>query len=315
MQIVILDAHAANPGDLSWEPLRAFGNLSVYARTEECEVARRLRGADIALVNKSRVTAETLQDANRLRLICVLATGYDCVDVAACRERGIAVCNVPAYSTEAVAQLAIALLLELTHRVGDHSYMIHKGAWTAGADFCFWKQAPVEIHGKTLGILGTGQIGLRVAQIAQAFGLRVLAHSRTQRPDFPGCYVDLDTLLAQADILSLHCPATEQTTGIIHAETLAKMREGALLINTARGALVVEQDVADALRSGKLGGYAADVLTREPPPLEHPLLGAPNCILTGHYAWATTAARERLLNITFQNVQAFLAGEELNRVC
>lgn len=314
MQIVILDGHGLNPGDLSWEPLREFGTLSVYDRTEDGAVAQRLRGADVVLLNKTRISAEALQEANRLRLICVLATGYDCVDVAACHAQGITVCNVPAYSTEAVAQLTIALLLEWTHRVGDHSFMIQRGAWTASPDFCFWKQAPIEIYGKTLGILGTGQIGRRVAQIGQALGLSVLCHSRTEHVDFPGTYVDMDTLLSQSDILSLHCPATAQTTGIINAASIAKMRQGALLINTARGALLVEQDVADALHSGKLGGFAADVLSQEPPPYGHPLLQAPNCILTGHYGWAPLAARKRLMEITYQNLKLYVAGEPQNVV-
>jgi len=316
MQIVILDGFAVNPGDVSWDALAALGTLSVYDRTDESMVGQRLRGAQIALTNKVKLPREVLHSANASRLlyIGVLATGYDVVDTLAAREAGVTVCNVPAYSTESVAQLTLALLLELCFRVGKHNDLIHRGAWTASPDFCYWAQAPQELNGKTLGILGCGLIGSRVASIGAAFGMRIIGCSRTPKPNFPGELVDIDALLRESDVLSLHVPATPETTGIINRHTLAKMKDGAFLLNTARGCLLAEQDVADALSAGKLAGLGVDVASKEPIARTNPLLSAPNCVITGHYGWAPRSARQRLIDITCENIRAFLAGSPQNTV-
>ncbi|MCL2696086.1 MAG: D-2-hydroxyacid dehydrogenase [Clostridiales bacterium] len=316
MQIVILDGHGVNPGDMSWEPLKAFGTLSVYDRTDESMVEQRLRGAQIVLTNKVKLPREILTSsaASKLRFVGVLATGYDVVDIAAAREAGVTVCNVPAYSTEAVAQLTFALLLELSFGVGLHNALVHQGAWTASPDFCFWTRAPEELSGKTLGILGCGLIGSRVAQIGAAFGMTVIGCSRTPKPTFPGKCVDFETLLRDSDVLSLHIPATPDTVGIINRDTIAKMKDGAYLLNTARGVLLNEQDVADALASGKLAGVGVDVVSREPIARSNPLLAAPNCVITGHYGWAPKSARQRLIDITCENIRVFLAGTPQNVV-
>ena len=312
MQIVVLDGYAVTHGELTFDALREFGTVSVYDRTPQELVAQRLRGADAVFVNKVRLDAETLEGAKNLRFIGVLATGYDIVDMGAAKRQRILVCNVPAYSTAAVVQTTLALLLEITHHVGYYSGKIRQGEWTGCPDFSYYESAPLELDGLTLGILGLGAIGSGVAAVGRSLGMRVIGHSPHEHPEFIGQQVPLSELLAQSDVLSLHCPATAQTVGIINRYTLASMKDGAILLNTARGALLNEQDVADALDSGKLLAAGVDVASREPISKNNPLLGAPNCILTGHYAWATLPARKRLLAVSVENLAAFLRGEPQN---
>lgn len=314
MQIVVLDGHAVNPGDLSWDCLREFGTLSVYDRTPPEFAAQRLIGADVAFVCKTVIDEAALARARNLRMIGLLCTGTDAVDLAAAARRGIVVCNVPSYSTDAVVQHTFALLLEVCSLVSLHNREVHCGRWTHSPDFCFWDAPLIELSGKTFGVLGCGQIGCRAAGAAMAFGMRAIGFSRGEHPAFPGERVPFETLLAESDVLSLHCPATEQTRGVINAASLARMKEGAILLNTARGALCVSQDVADALESGRLRAYAADVAAREPILRSDPLLDARNCILTPHIAWAPRETRQRLLRLAAENLRAFLNGTPVNRV-
>ena len=316
MKIVILDGHAVNPGDLSWDCFRTFGDVTVYERTDPSQTAQRLKDAEIVMTNKTPITAELLDTCPAIRLICVLATGYNVVDCAAARQRGIPVCNVPDYGTNAVAQFTFSLLLELCNRVGLHSDAVHNGEWTNCPDFCFWKTPQMELAGKTLGIIGFGRIGRAVGKIAKAMGMNVFAYNRSRHPDGAsiGEYVDLDTLLEKSDIISLHCPLTAENTGLINAASIAKMKDGAILLNTARGGLLNEQDIADALRSGKLKAAAVDVVSYEPIQKDNPLLTAPNCIITPHMAWAPVESRQRILNCTVASIQAFLDGYPIHTV-
>ncbi len=313
MDIVILDGHALNPGDLSWDCFRQFGTVHYYDRTEsEDQAIARIGSAEIVLLNKVSITENILNRCPSLRLICVLATGYNVVDCAAARVRGIPVCNVPGYGTDSVAQFTFALLLELCHQVGLHSQSVHNGDWTACPDFCYWKTPQMELAGKTIGIIGYGAIGKAVGRIAKAFGMKVLAYSRTQHPGTN--YVTLNTLFTQSDIISLHCPLFPETAGMINRETIAEMKDGVILLNTARGGLLDEQAVADGLKSGKIRGAAVDVAREEPISQENPLLTAPNCIVTPHIAWAPLEARQRILNITTQSIHGFLSGKPINVV-
>ncbi len=316
MKIVILEGNAVNPGDLSWDSLHPFGDVTVYPRTPYEQAAERIGDAEIVLINKTNFDAALMDNCPNLKLICVLATGYNVVDCQAAKERGILVCNVPAYGTAAVAQFTIGLLLELCHQIGAHSQAVHRGDWTNCPDFCFWYTRQTELAGKTLGIIGFGRIGQAVGKIAKALGMRVLAYSRSVRKGGKEIaeYVDLDTLFARSDIISLHAPLTPETDKLINAKTIEKMKDGAMLLNTARGGLVDEDAVAFALGTGKLGGYAADVVSAEPISPLNPLLTAPNCILTPHMAWAPTEARQRIINITTQNINGFLNGEIANKV-
>ena len=316
MKIVILDGHAVNPGDLSWDRFRAFGDVTVYEQTALSQTAERLNGAEIVMTNKTPITAELLDACPTIRLICVLATGYNVVDCTAARQRGIPVCNVPDYGTNAVAQFTFSLLLELCNRVGLHSDAVHSSEWTNCPDFCFWKTPQMELAGKTLGIIGFGRIGRAVGRIAKAMGMDVIAYNRSQNPEGKtiGRYVDLDTLLAKSDIISLHCPLTAENTGLINANAVAKMKDGAILLNTARGGLLNEQDVTDALRSGKLKAAAVDVVSYEPIKKDNPLLTAPNCIITPHMAWAPVESRQRILDCTVSSIEAFLDGSPINTV-
>ena len=316
MKIVILDGHAVNPGDLSWDCFRTFGNVTVYERTEPSQAVPRLQGAEIVMTNKTPITEELLNKCPTIRLICVLATGYNVVDCVACRERGIPVCNVPDYGTAAVAQFTFSLLLELCNRVGLHSDAVHNDEWTNCPDFCFWKTPQMELSGKTLGIIGFGRIGRAVGRIAKAMGMKVIAYNRSRHPEGEtiGEYVELDTLLSKSDIISLHCPLTADNTGLINANTIGKMKDGAILINTARGGLLNEQDVTDALQSGKLKAAAVDVVSSEPIKKDNPLLTAPNCIITPHMAWAPVESRQRILDCTVSSIQAFLDGSPINTV-
>ena len=314
LQIVILDGFTLNPGDLSYDALTEFGRLSVYDRTPEEETARRLLGADIVFTNKTPLREEHFVRANRLKYIGVLATGYDVVDTAAARARGIAVCNVPDYGTDAVAEHVFALILEIARGAGRHDRAVHQGRWTHSPDYCFWETPLFALSGKTLGVLGCGRIGRRVSEIGGAFGMRVLGCSPHERAGFAGEYVDFPALLAESDILTLHCPATDATRGIMNRDTFRRMKDGAILINTARGALVDEQDLFEALESRKLFAAGVDVVSREPVSAANPLLKAPNCIITPHNAWATYGARKRLIEISVENLRSFLGGNPANLV-
>ena len=316
MKIVILEGHAVNPGDLSWDVLNQFGDVTVYPRTPYEQAAQRIGDAQIVLINKTNFDAALMDACPNLKLICVLATGYNVVDCDAAKERGIVVCNVPAYSTHSVAQFTFALLLELCHQVGAHSQAVHRGDWSNCPDFCFWYTRQTELAGKTLGIIGFGSIGQTVGKIARAFGLNVIAYSRSIRQSGKEIaeYVSLDELLARSDIISLHCPMTPQTDKIINADTIAKMKDGVILLNTARGGVIDEDAVAFALGTGKIGGYGADVVSAEPISPLNPLLTAPNTILTPHMAWAPVEARQRIIDITCKNVEGFLNGNIVNKV-
>jgi len=311
MHIVILDGRALNPGDLSWDCLKEFGDVTFYPQTDtEEQTVARLQDAKIVLLNKVPITERVLAACPELKLICVLATGYNVVDIQAAARRGIPVCNVPGYGTAAVAQFTIALLLELCHRVGHHDHVVHAGKWSRSADFCFWDTPQMELEGKTLGIIGYGSIGQAVGNIARAFGMRVIAHSRSRRPGVD-CYVELDQLLAQSDVISLHCPLFPENTGMINGQTIAKMKDGVILLNTARGALVDEAALAEGLRAGKIRGAAVDVVCSEPILASNPLLTAPNCIITPHMAWAPLESRQRILDATVGSIRRFLAGEKV----
>ena len=317
MKIVVLDGHGLNPGDLSWDALHALGELQVFDRTEDDQVVARAHDSEIVMTNKTRLSAQILKQLTKTRYIGVLATGYDVVDLQAARARNILVTNIPTYGTDSVAQFTFALLLELCHHVAVHAEATRAGEWSRSEDFSFWKTPLVELAGKTIGLIGLGQIGRRVAEIALALKMQVLAADavRSPLPEWPGFrWCEIDELLSQADVVSLHCPLLPQTQNIINAKSLAKMKPSAVLINTSRGPLVVEQDLADALNDGRIAGAAVDVLSREPPSPDNPLLRAKNCIVTPHIAWASKEARTRLLNTAIANVRAFLDGHPVNVV-
>ena len=317
MKIVILDSNALNPGDMSWDQIRAFGNVTTYPRTQgKEEIVARIADAEIVLLNKVPIDDEILERCPTVKLICCLSTGYNVVDIHAARARNIPVCNVPAYSTAAVSQFTFALLLELCHRIGHHDKTVHDGKWAACPDFCYWDTPQMELAGKTMGIIGFGRIGQAVGRIAHAMGMEVLAYSRSRRSEGEAIaeYVDLDTLLAQSDIISLHCPLFPETERLINAQTIAKMKDGAILLNTARGQVIDEAAVAEALKCGKLRGAAMDVVSEEPIHPNNPLLSAPNCIITPHMAWAPMETRQRILDVTVRNIQGYLSGKPLNVV-
>lgn len=306
--LVVLDGHTLNPGDLSWAPLEALAACTVHDRTPAADVVARGAGAAILLTNKTPLSAAALAQLPALRFIGVLATGYNIVDVAAARARGIPVSNVPAYSTRSVAQHVFALLLELTLGVGHHAATVRAGRWAQAVDFSYWDRPLIELEGLTLGIVGAGRIGQAVAELGRAFGLRVQFATRT------GGRAELESVLRASDVVSLHCPLTDATRALINADTLRLMKPTALLVNTSRGPLIDEPALADALNSGRLAGAALDVLSTEPPPANHPLFTARNCLITPHHAWATTAARARLMRVAVDNVRAFLAGAPINVV-
>ena len=318
MNIVILDGHTENPGDLSWAAFEALGNLTVYDRTpkEPEEIIRRIGQAEIVYTNKTPLTAETFDRCPSIRFVGVLATGYNVVDVAAARRHGIPVSNIPAYGTEAVAQAAMALLLEICNQVGRHSRAVHEGRWNACPDFCFWETPLMELAGKTLGIVGFGRIGQAMGRLGRAFGMEVLATG--SRPTEAGRalarYVTLDELLAKSDVISLHCPLFPETERMINRASLAKMKDGVILLNTGRGQLICEKALAEALRSGKVRAAGLDVLSQEPPAADNPLLTAPNCFITPHIAWAPKETRQRLMDIAAGNLRAFLAGSPIHVV-
>ena len=319
MKIVILDGYTENPGDLNWEGLEALGEVTVYDRTAYQEsplIAERIGDAEIVVMNKTPISRETIDKCPGIRLIAVLATGYNVVDYAYARQKGIPVVNVPTYGTMSVSQYSIALLLELCHHIGHHSESVHAGKWASNVDWCYWDYPLIELDGKTMGIIGFGRIGQAEGRVARALGMKVLACDIY--PSDAGReiaeYVPLDRLLAESDVVTLHCNLTAENTGLINRENIAKMKDGALLINNARGQLIVEQDVADALNSGKLGGAALDVVYTEPIRADNPLLLAKNCIITPHISWAPRESRQRIMDITVDNVKAFLAGRPVNVV-
>ncbi|MDX2226941.1 MAG: D-2-hydroxyacid dehydrogenase [Verrucomicrobiae bacterium] len=316
MKIVVLDGRTLNPGDLSWEPLRGLGTLEVHDRTTPSELTDRISRADVILTNKVRLPAEALAQTPA-RLVSVLATGYDVVDIAAARSKGITVTNVAGYSTASTAQLTVALLLELTHRVGLHDQAVHAGEWVNSPDFCFWKSPLMELDQKTFLLVGAGTIGRRVAAIVEAMGMKVVAaelagRSGAGRSDFPR--LPFPEALAEADVISLHCPLTPQTRHLIDAGSLARFKKSAFLINASRGGLIDEAALAVALQSGQLAGFACDVLSTEPPAADNPLLTAPRTVITPHIAWASRESRTRLLAETAENIRAFQTGQPRNVV-
>ena len=319
MKIVVLDGYTENPGDLSWEELGKLGELTVYDRTsltDEAEAIARIGDAEIVFTNKTPITRKVLDACPGIRFISLLATGYNCVDYVCAREKGIPVANVPTYGTASVGQFAIALLLEICHHIGHHDASVHAGNWERCADWCYWDYPLIELAGKTMGIIGFGRIGQTTGRIARAMGMEVLAYD--SHPSDAGRaiaeYVDLDALLSRSDVVALHCPLFPETEGIINRETIAKMKDGAILLNNSRGPLVVEQDLADALNAGKLAAAGLDVVSTEPIRGDNPLLKAKNCIITPHISWAPKESRQRIMDCAVSNVKAFLAGSPVNVV-
>lgn len=317
MKIVVLDGYTLNPGDLTWDGLEKLGDVTVYDRTPIDQISNNIKGAQAVFINKTPLTKEILTQAVGLRYIGVLATGYNVVDIEAAKELGIMVANIPTYGTTAVAQMATALMLEMCHHIGEHSEEVRSGGWTNNIDWCFWNHPLIELAGKNLGLIGFGRIGQNFAKIAEALGMNILAYDEFPNKDLESNttkYVTLDELLAQSDVISLHCPLFPSTEGIINRESIAKMKDGVMLINTSRGPLIVEQDLADALNAGKVAGAALDVLSVEPPSMNNPLMTAKNCIITPHIAWAPTESRSRLMDIAVDNLEKFITGNPQNIV-
>lgn len=314
MKIVILDAYSTNPGDLSWDGFKDLGQLEIYDRTTPDEIVARCIEADCILTNKVVIDKNIINQLPNLKYIGVLATGYNVVDIPAAIERGIVVTNIPAYSTESVVQMTFAHILNITNRVGDYASANRKGRWSGNTDFCYWDSPMHELAGKTLGIVGLGNIGMKVAQLARLFGMDVFAVTSKHSSDLPDGIqkTTLDGLLGISDIISLHCPLNDKTRELINANSLAKMKQGAILINTGRGPLVNDQDVADSLSAGHLGAYGTDVMSIEPPKSDNPLFTAPNAFVTPHIAWATVEARTRLVSIAVNNLKAFANGNPIN---
>jgi glycerate dehydrogenase len=315
MRIIVLDGYTLNPGDLSWDELNSLGSCKVYDRTSEADLPQRAAEGEILLTNKTVLNADTIRSLPQLKYIGVLATGTNVVDLPAARARGVPVTNVPAYSTASVAQATMALLLELTNAVGHHAQTVRAGRWSQQPDFSYWDQPLIELAGLTLGVVGFGRIGRAVADLGNAFGMSVIASVNRKQtvPQFVRC-VDLETLLRQSDVISLHCPLTAETKHLINAERLSWVKPTAFLLNSSRGPLIDEAALAQALNSDRLAGAGLDVLSTEPPALDNPLLRARNCIITPHCAWATRAARERLMRVAVENVRAFLTGSPQNVV-
>lgn len=314
MRIVVLDGHTLNPGDLTWDALKALGPCEVHDRTGPTQVVDRASGAQIVLTNKTVVARATIAQLPRLKYIGILATGYNVVDIDAARQRGICVTNIPSYGTPSVAQMVFAHLLHFTQHVGEHSQSVVNGDWSRSPDFCYWNYPLVELAGLTMGILGLGRIGRQTAKLALAFGMRVIYFDVTPQPAVPVevVAVDLDTLFRESDVVSLHCPLTQDNEGLVNQQRLEIMKPTAFLINTSRGPLIDEPSLADALNRGRIAGAGLDVLCEEPPRLDNPLLRAKNCTITPHIAWATRAARQRLMDIAVSNVQAFIQGNPQN---
>lgn len=318
MKIVILDGFTSNPGDLSWDTMETLGDLTVYEYTpnQTADVVERLKDCEIALTNKTVITAEIMEACPALRYIGVLATGYNVVDMKAAAEQGITVTNVPGYSTQAVAQQAFALLLDICSHAAHHSKEVHSGRWSRGRDFCFWDYPLIELDHKTAGIIGFGQTGKAIGRVAKAFGMRVITNGSHETPEGKaiGEYVSREQLLKESDVIFLACPLNEQTKDLVCKETIAQMKDGVILINTSRGGTIVEKDLAEALHSGKVYGAGVDVVSTEPARPDNPLLSCENCVITPHIAWATKEARGRLIDIASENVKRFLEGEAQNVV-
>jgi glycerate dehydrogenase len=316
MRIVVLDGYTLNPGDNPWDDVAALGELVVHDRTPEAAILERAKGAEILLTNKTPLTAGTLGQLDALKFISVLATGYNVVDTEAARSRGVPVSNVPVYGTDSVAQFVFALVLHHCHNVAHHSAAVKSGEWERRGEFCFWDSPLAELRGRTMGLVGFGRIGQRTGEVARAFGMEVIAYDvvREVDPGYPFGWRELEELFAEADIVSLHCPLTAENEGLVNREVLERMKPGAFLVNTARGLLVNEQDLADALNSGRIAGAACDVVSCEPIAADSPLLTAKNITLTPHIAWATLEARKRLMQTTAENVRAFLEGTPINVV-
>lgn len=313
IKLAILDAHADNPGDLSWQPFTELAEVFLYDRTNQEEIISRAKDCEAIFINKVQITEQILQHLPKLKYIGVCATGYNVVDLQACSKRGIVVTNIPFYSTAAVAQHVFSFILYFSNHVALHNDSVHKGEWCTSLDFVYWKEPLTELAGKTLGIFGYGNIGAKVAEIGKAFDMNIIYNSRTKK-DVGTEYVSFDELLKKSDILSLHTPLTKETKNIINKDSLAKMKKNALLINTARGGLVVEKDLAECLKNDKIAGFAADVASVEPMEKDNPLLHCPNCILTPHIAWAPKETRQRLLNIALDNFKCWLDGKPINKV-
>jgi glycerate dehydrogenase len=317
MQIVILDGYTLNPGDLSWAGFEALGETTVYGRTAAVQTAERIGSAEVIFTNKTPISRDILAQCPSVRFIGVLATGYNVVDIAAAKEKGIIVCNVPEYGTNAVGQYAIAMLLEICHHIGHHSNAVHQGRWASGPDFCFWDYPLIEMAGKMMGIIGYGRIGKATGRIAQAMGMRVLAYDKVNDPGEESCtmrYAALDEVLNESDVIALHCPLLPETKGIICTDSIAKMKDGVIILNNSRGQLIIEGDLAAALQSGKVYAAAVDVVSEEPINPDNPLLSAPNCLITPHISWAPKESRARLLGTSVENLSSFLKGRPIHVV-
>ena len=317
MKIAVLDGYAENPGDLSWDPIREFGEVTVYDRVsyeESPAIAEAIGDAEIVVLNKTPVSKETIDRCPDIRMITVLATGYNIVDTEYCRKKGIPVCNVPVYGTWSVSQFAIAMLLEVCHHIGAHDESVHDGEWAASPDWSYWKYPLIELQGKTAGIIGLGNIGRRTAAVAAALGMKVIAYNphQTEEGRKLAEYVSQDDLFARVDVIFLHMPLRPSNKGLICKENIAKMKDGVILINNSRGQMVVEEDLADALNSGKIAAAALDVVSTEPVRADNPLLKAKNCIITPHISWAAKESRQRIMEVTVRNIRSFLDGNPVN---
>lgn len=316
MKIVILDGYTENPGDLSWDGFEVLGSLTVYDRTPADKVIERIGGAKIVITNKTPVNAAAIAACPNIKYIGLLATGYNVVDVAAAKSKGVTVCNIPTYGTNAVGQFAIALLLEICHHIGHHSDAVRQGRWENNADWCFWDYPLIELAGKTMGVIGFGRIGQATGKTAKALGMKVIAYD--EHPNEPGReiadYVSIDELFSKSDVISLHCPLFASTAGIINKDSIRKMKDGVIILNNSRGQLIVEQDLADGLNSGKVYAAGLDVVSVEPIKGDNPLLKAKNCIITPHISWAPIESRRRLMDIAVENLRSFLAGNPVNVV-
>lgn len=315
MKIVVLDGYTENPGDLSWNALKELGELAVYDRTPAEDIVSRIKDADIVVTNKTAISAQTMQACPNIKMITLLATGYDVVDVKEAAKRNIPVCNVPAYGPYSVAQFAISLLLEICNHVGHHNQAVHEGAWECCADWCFWEKPLMELQNKTMGIVGYGRIGQTTGGIARALGMKTIAYDCYHNPDLKDItYVEFDELCALSDVIVLHCSLNEDNRGIINKESIAKMKKNVIIINNARGPLINEADLAKALNEGRICAAGVDVVSSEPITKDNPLLHAKNCIITPHMSWGSLEARERIMNTTAENIQAFINGKTQNCV-